>query len=91
MAGNPDFNLFALNEEHDELRAAIRGLSEKEIAPYAKDVDENARFPRKRSPLSTRPASTPSTFPRLTTARAPIPSPPASSSRKSPASVDPPR
>ncbi len=45
MAGNPDFNLFALNEEHDELRAAIRGLSEKEIAPYAKDVDENARFP----------------------------------------------
>ncbi|AEF42746.1 acyl-CoA dehydrogenase [Hoyosella subflava] len=45
MAGNPDFDLFKLNEEHDELRAAIRALSEKEIAPYAKDVDEHSRFP----------------------------------------------
>ncbi|NLG56372.1 MAG: acyl-CoA dehydrogenase [Rhodococcus sp.] len=45
MAGNPDFDLFSLNEEHEELRAAIRALSEKEIAPYAKDVDGNARFP----------------------------------------------
>ncbi|MDH6280293.1 acyl-CoA dehydrogenase [Prescottella agglutinans] len=46
MAGNPDFPLFQLNEEHDELRAAIRALSEKEIAPYAKEVDEQARFPQ---------------------------------------------
>ncbi|MDN5758892.1 MAG: acyl-CoA dehydrogenase [Tomitella sp.] len=46
MAGNPDFDLFKLSEEHDELRAAIRALSEKEIAPYAKDVDENSRFPQ---------------------------------------------
>src|SRR6476646_5696355 len=46
MAGNPDFDLFKLADEHDELRAAIRGLSEKEIAPYAKDVDENSRFPQ---------------------------------------------
>ncbi|MBJ8347327.1 acyl-CoA dehydrogenase [Antrihabitans sp. YC2-6] len=46
MAGNPDFDLFKLGEEHDELRAAIRALSEKEIAPYAKEVDENARFPQ---------------------------------------------
>jgi len=45
MAGNPDFNLFQLEDFHDELRAAIRGLTEKEIAPYAKDVDGNARFP----------------------------------------------
>ncbi|WP_433599534.1 acyl-CoA dehydrogenase [Nocardia sp. CA-135953] len=45
MAGNPDFNLFQLEDFHDELRAAIRGLAEKEIAPYAKDVDGNARFP----------------------------------------------
>ncbi|MGY3555593.1 hypothetical protein ACVWY6_003800, partial [Williamsia sp. R60] len=27
MAGNPDFDLFKLGEEHDELRAAIRALS----------------------------------------------------------------
>jgi alkylation response protein AidB-like acyl-CoA dehydrogenase len=45
MAGNPDFDLFKLGEEHDELRAAIRALSEKEIEPHAADVDENSRFP----------------------------------------------
>ncbi|MFI6363528.1 acyl-CoA dehydrogenase [Nocardia sp. NPDC050630] len=45
MAGNPDFNLFQLEDFHDELRAAIRGLAEKEIAPFAKDVDGNSRFP----------------------------------------------
>src|SRR6478752_4266288 len=45
MAGNPDFDLFKLGEEHDELRSAIRALSEKEIAPYAKEVDEDSRFP----------------------------------------------
>jgi alkylation response protein AidB-like acyl-CoA dehydrogenase len=44
--GNPSFDLFALPEEHQELRAAIRALSDKEIAPYAADVDENARFPQ---------------------------------------------
>lgn len=46
MAGNPDFTLFQLEDFHHELREAIRGLSEKEIAPYAKDVDGNARFPQ---------------------------------------------
>src|SRR6202040_4063465 len=44
-AGNPSFDLFQLPEEHNELRAAIRALAEKEIAPYAADVDEKARFP----------------------------------------------
>ncbi|MBM7366640.1 acyl-CoA dehydrogenase [Gordonia hydrophobica] len=43
--GNPDFDLFQLPEEHQALRDAIRALAEKEIAPHAKDVDENARFP----------------------------------------------
>ncbi|MQY29998.1 acyl-CoA dehydrogenase [Nocardia aurantia] len=46
MAGNPDFGLFQLDDVHHELRAAIRALSEKEIAPYAKDVDGQARFPQ---------------------------------------------
>ena len=46
MSGNPNFSLFQLGEEHDELRAAIRALSEKEIAPHAKAVDEDARFPQ---------------------------------------------
>jgi alkylation response protein AidB-like acyl-CoA dehydrogenase len=43
--GNPSFDLFKLSDEHNELRTVLRGLCEKEIAPYAKDVDENARFP----------------------------------------------
>ncbi|WP_167105264.1 acyl-CoA dehydrogenase [Mycobacterium sp. DL592] len=45
MAGNPDFDVFKLPEEHEELRTAIRALAEKEIAPYAADCDENSRFP----------------------------------------------
>jgi alkylation response protein AidB-like acyl-CoA dehydrogenase len=40
-----EFSLFQLPSEHVELRAAIRGLAEREIAPHAADVDENARFP----------------------------------------------
>jgi hypothetical protein len=44
-AGNTAFDLFQLPEEHVELRAAIRALAEKEIAPHAKDVDEKVRFP----------------------------------------------
>lgn len=43
--GNPSFDVFRLPEEHDELRAAIRALAEKEIAPYAAEVDERSRFP----------------------------------------------
>ncbi|KQU36046.1 MULTISPECIES: acyl-CoA dehydrogenase [unclassified Rhodococcus (in: high G+C Gram-positive bacteria)] len=45
MAGNPSFDLFQLADEHNELREAIRALSEKEIAPYATEVDEQERFP----------------------------------------------
>src|SRR3712207_5348262 len=45
-AGNSSFDVFQLPEEHGELRAAIRALAEKEIAPYAADVDENSRFPQ---------------------------------------------
>ncbi|MGV0795016.1 acyl-CoA dehydrogenase [Mycolicibacterium sp. XJ1819] len=45
FAGNPDFDLFQLSDEHNELREVLRSLCEKEIAPYAADVDENSRFP----------------------------------------------
>jgi len=45
FSGNPDFPLFKLPDEHNELRAVLRDLCEKEIAPYAADVDENSRFP----------------------------------------------
>ncbi len=46
-AGNPSFDLFQLPEEHQELRAAIRALAEKEIAPHAADVDEKLAVPRR--------------------------------------------
>ena len=38
--------LYQLAEEHEELRAAVRALAEKEIAPYAAEVDEQERYPR---------------------------------------------
>ena len=37
--------LYALTEEHEEIRAAVREISEREIAPYAAEVDEQSRFP----------------------------------------------
>ncbi|WP_027942135.1 acyl-CoA dehydrogenase family protein [Amycolatopsis taiwanensis] len=37
--------MYQLAEEHDELRAVVRALAEKEIAPYAAEVDEQERFP----------------------------------------------
>ena len=40
-----DFPLYALSEEHQAVREAVRALAEAKIAPYAADVDENARFP----------------------------------------------
>lgn len=46
MSANPDFDLYRPAEEHEELRSAIRALSEKEIEPHAAEVDEDERFPR---------------------------------------------
>jgi alkylation response protein AidB-like acyl-CoA dehydrogenase len=42
--GNPSFDAFKLCDEHNELRSVLRDLCEKEIAPYAADVDEKARY-----------------------------------------------
>ena len=42
---NNSFDLFTLREEHEALREAIRALAEKDIEPFAADVDENSRFP----------------------------------------------
>ena len=44
MAFDPSFDLFALSDEHHELRKVVRDLCDKEIAPYAADVDEKARY-----------------------------------------------
>jgi alkylation response protein AidB-like acyl-CoA dehydrogenase len=40
-----DSPMFALSEEHREIRAAVRAVCEAKVAPYAADVDEQARFP----------------------------------------------
>src|SRR5919201_6483907 len=44
LMGDPSFDLFKLSDEHIELRAVLRDLCEKEIAPHAADVDEKARY-----------------------------------------------
>jgi len=43
---DPDFDLYMLGEERDALRESVRALAEKEIAPYAAEVDAQARYPR---------------------------------------------
>jgi alkylation response protein AidB-like acyl-CoA dehydrogenase len=41
-----DQPLFALSEEHQEIRRAIRELCEAKVAPFAAVVDEEARYPQ---------------------------------------------
>jgi alkylation response protein AidB-like acyl-CoA dehydrogenase len=38
--------MFALSEEHQAIRAAVRALCDAKVAPYAAEVDEQARYPR---------------------------------------------
>jgi len=42
---NAESPLFALTEEHQAIREAVRSLCEAKVAPYAADVDEQARYP----------------------------------------------
>lgn len=41
-----DFPLYALSEEHQAIREAVRAVCDAKVAPYAADVDEHARYPR---------------------------------------------
>jgi alkylation response protein AidB-like acyl-CoA dehydrogenase len=41
-----EYPLYALSEEHQAIRAAVRAVCEAKVAPYAADVDENARYPQ---------------------------------------------
>jgi len=47
MSSGPEDNspLFALSEEHQAIREAVRDLCEAKVAPYAAAVDEEARYP----------------------------------------------
>ena len=46
MSNNKHFDLFAISEDHEELRAAVRSVAEDKIAPHAAEVDETATFPK---------------------------------------------
>ena len=46
MTGNPDFDLYRISEEHEEIRAAIREIATEQIAPHAAQVDEKSEFPQ---------------------------------------------
>ncbi|MEO7235028.1 MAG: acyl-CoA dehydrogenase family protein [Lapillicoccus sp.] len=44
--GNPSFDLYQPSEEHEAVREAVRAISQDKIAPYAAEVDEDARYPQ---------------------------------------------
>ena len=46
MSANPDFDLYRTSEDHETIREAVRAVAEGRIAPFAAEVDEQARFPR---------------------------------------------
>ena len=46
--------LFDLPDEYKELRSSVRALAEKEIAPHARAVDEEHRFPQEAATALTR-------------------------------------
>ena len=41
-----DYPMYALSEEHQAIREAVRAVCDAKVAPFAADVDENARFPQ---------------------------------------------
>ena len=40
-----EFPLYALSEEHQAIREAVRAVADAKIAPFAAAVDEEARYP----------------------------------------------
>ena len=46
MAGNPAFDTYSLTEDHEAIREAVREVAEDKIAPFAAEVDEQARYPQ---------------------------------------------
>jgi len=41
-----EFPLYALSEEHQAIREAVRAICDAKVAPHAADVDAQARYPR---------------------------------------------
>src|SRR5690349_14367158 len=40
-----DFPMFALSEEHQAIREAVRAVCDAKVAPFAADVDDQSRYP----------------------------------------------
>src|SRR5919112_1593996 len=40
------YPMYALSEEHQAIRGAVRALCDAKVAPFAADVDAQARFPQ---------------------------------------------
>ena len=38
--------MYALSEEHQAIREAVRAVCDAKVAPYASEVDENGAFPQ---------------------------------------------
>ena len=73
--GNPSFDVFRLPPEHDELRAVLRDIGETEIAPYAAEVDGQARFPEEALKILNETGFSAVHVPEDTAVRVRIPSP----------------
>lgn len=41
-----DYPMYALSEEHQAIREAVRAVCDAKVAPFAAEVDEQARYPR---------------------------------------------
>lgn len=41
-----DYPMYALSEEHQAIREAVRAICDAKVAPFAAEVDEEARYPR---------------------------------------------
>jgi alkylation response protein AidB-like acyl-CoA dehydrogenase len=44
--GNPDFDVYRLPDEYEQLRSAVRALADDKIAPRAAEIDRTAEFPQ---------------------------------------------
>ena len=44
-----DYPMYALSEEHQAIREAVRAVCDAKVAPYAAEVDEEARYPQEAS------------------------------------------
>ena len=66
-----EFPLYALSEEHQAIREAVRAVADAKIAPFAAAVDEEARYPQEAAAALLASTSTPPTCPSSTAVRAP--------------------